>query len=485
MISFRRRVPALLAGFALAGVSAAAPAAPQQRVPRVAFTWAVEAEDLGQVSLPAGWGGGWVPGPLGTSYRPVPSFGADPTFEVVVRAPQSGHPLYAERFLVQFPADFLLRPFQERALVIGCHSFGVSEKEIFLSTDLPYECAQRGWMLLAPYGLNDSSFANVQSQASLQAIVRILHQFVPFNYRRVYAVGFSMGGLTALSFAMRHLDPRGVRVAAAVVHTATLDMVQEYEGAGPGLRALLANSVHFGAGPELDPFAYERVSPARFLASGLVDPERAPVTNLLHLPIVLHANLADPEAQLVADMAELKSYLLLRGAIVHESMVYDPAAGHSWSTLDLTLALDTIAPASAAGATPPAVELFADRPGRWHHLELRAQTPGAHARLELELAPVAVETVNSFALLATHDLDVLALELQRLGLDVAQPLAFLHAAADGSADQLVLVGYASAPAAVLVDGVLAPFQLEHDPQTAELRVTPTADGHACRVDVTP
>jgi len=173
MIRPRRSVPALLACLATAALPAAARAAPQEQAPRVAFTWAQEPQDLGHVEPPAGASGGWYSGPPGTSYRPVPGFGADPTFEVVVRAPHSGHPVLAERFLLQFPADFLTRPFQERALVIGCHSYGVSEKEIFLSTDLPYECAQRGWMLLAPYGLKDTSFANVQSQVSLRAVVRL------------------------------------------------------------------------------------------------------------------------------------------------------------------------------------------------------------------------------------------------------------------------------------------------------------------------
>ena len=47
-------------------------------------------------------------------------------------------------------------------------------------------------MLIAPYGLTDTSFANGQSQFSLQAVSHILYSLIPFNYQRVYGVGFSM-----------------------------------------------------------------------------------------------------------------------------------------------------------------------------------------------------------------------------------------------------------------------------------------------------
>ena len=108
--------------------------------------------------------GAWQAGPSNTLYRSIPSFTGDPSYEVLLLPPSSGHPTQAERFLLQFPADLLERPMQERAMVVGLHGFQQSEKSIFLNTELPWECASRGWILLAPYGMTDTHFGNVGSQ---------------------------------------------------------------------------------------------------------------------------------------------------------------------------------------------------------------------------------------------------------------------------------------------------------------------------------
>ena len=95
---------ALLATLLVPAAAAAPQAAGEE--PQEMFRWAQTAEDLGTVRVPSTGSGGWNHGPNGLLYRSVPSFSGDPTFEVVIRAPYSGSPLYPERILVQMPAGF-------------------------------------------------------------------------------------------------------------------------------------------------------------------------------------------------------------------------------------------------------------------------------------------------------------------------------------------------------------------------------------------
>jgi len=478
-------IPAAALALFFASVQAvAAPAGRAEEEPQLAFSWAVTKAELGVVSLPVQPGiGGWQPGLSNTLYRPIPSFTGDPTYEVLVLPPTSGHQSQPERFLLQFPSDLLDRPLAERALVVGLHGFQQSEKSIFLNTELPWECASRGWILVAPYGMTDTHFGNVRSQEALEACVRVVYRAMPFNHRRVYAVGFSMGGLAALSFGMRHLDVHGLRFAGVAVHTAPLDLMRSWNNASPPLRELLANELHFGVTPDEDAFEWERVSPVRFLESGVVDPTHAPVDNLLHIPVLLHANLADPLPQLVEGIQELKNHLLLRGAIVEESLVFEPTAGHSWGTMDFVATLDFLGE-QGLGPIPDDSTLSCDRAGGWLGSELRAMQAGAHARYRLERGPASVGHTNAFALTDTRGVDELAIDVAAFGLDASAPLSFLHASADETHDAIVLTGYASEPGSVSVDGI-APRSVVFDEESHELRIVPTATGRAVRVDVIP
>ena len=464
----------------------ASPVAAQSRDegPHKTFSWAMEVDDLGTVEVPSTSSGGWVYGPHGIYYRSVPSYTGDPTFEVIFRSPLSGHPTRPERILLQVPKTFYQNPWSERALVIGFHSFGVSEKDIFLNTPLPWHCSSRGWLLVAPLGLTDTSFASGQSQSSLQAISHILFSLIPFNYNRVYGVGFSMGGLCALSYAMRHLDPRQLQFAGVVVHTAPMDMIEVCQSDPWFSDTILANWLHYGVNWQDEPFEYERVSPVRFSPSGLVDADRAPVVNFLHRPIFLHYNLADPNPKLVHAMTELRSFLTLRGANVCESIIYDPPAGHSWTTLPLGQALDFVGQYSIRSTFPQSAEMFVDRPGKWLHAEIDSLSPATFGRYEFELAPAGLPTSNAFALRATRDVDQLKIRTVRLGLDASSPLSFLHESVDGTADTLILCGYTFPPTSILVDGA-PPDHQSHDPATESLTIRPTPDGHDARIDITP
>ncbi|MFT7671381.1 MAG: pimeloyl-ACP methyl ester carboxylesterase [Planctomycetota bacterium] len=487
MITIKRSIARLCA--LLLAFSTLAPIAlpsAQDEEPQGLFRWSVGVEDLGAVVLPqaGGGAGGWASGPNGIFYRKIPGFGVDPTYEVIIRAPYSGSATYPERLIVQIPPGFNSKPFHERAVVVGFHKFSTSEKGIFLNTNLPYEASQRGWLLVAPYGLSDTSFANPQSQASLQAVFNVLYGIIPFNYRRIYAVGFSMGGLNALSYAGRHLDRLQMQFAGVVVHTAPLDMPLTFGASPLSYQILLANSKHFKGTALAEPFEYERVSPVQFTAGGLVDPDKAPVLNFSNRPIYLHTNLADPNVQFVDGMSSLSAFLQQRGAYVHENLVHDPVEGHSWNTLPLTQALDYVGAYEIGTGASQTQEFFADNPGRWLHVDVESISPDAFGRFNIEIAPVAASQLNSFSIEATRDLDEIKVKLARLGLSASVPLRILHDSTDGTSDLVRIQGYSSEPSAVLTDGQPL-LNWIYGTHSKELVIQPSMNGNAVVIDVMP
>lgn len=451
---------------------------------QVQFRWSQNVQDLGEASVPTPGQAGWALGPNGIYYRGVPSFSGDPTFELILRAPYSGNALYPERLLVQIPANFSTKSFLDRAVVVAFHKFSVSEKDIFLNTTLPQECRQRGWMLVAPYGLTDTNFGNAQSQASFATVANALFAVVPFNYRRVYGVGFSMGGISALSYGMRHLDDFQLQFAAVAIHTASLDMQQVYNNSGLAVQLVLSNSRHFGGTPSQNPFEYQRVSPVQFLSSGLVDVSSTPVVNFESRPIYLHSNLADPKTTLVAGMSSLSQFLQQRGANVVEDLVYEPTLGHSWSTMDMRKALDFLGQQTLPQAHPASQDFVVDNPGRWLQVEVDSLEPDRFAKFHFELAPFQLGVLNSFALTGTEDLVEITMPLNKLGLSGSQVLQFTHSTTDGTYDWITLTDVPTKPKSIKANGG-PPATWHYNPTLERLRIVPSISGAAVTVVITP
>ncbi|MBI1382569.1 MAG: hypothetical protein GC161_15945 [Planctomycetaceae bacterium] len=470
-----------------AGTQAALPGrppAPAPAVPPGTFL----ADDMPSI-------GGLVPGPTTlTGYfvdpkgtylaRLLPKPIADPTFEVLLFPPASGHPTRIERFLLQVPASPSAPPPAERALVLGFHPFSVSEYSVYNASGLPQICAQRGWYLLAPYGLTDTNMGNPASQAAVDACLAWVRNlgFV-YNQDRVYTAGFSMGGLNAVSYALRNQDPKGaVRIAGVINHTGTMDLIDNYSTGTVQLKQLLENPDHFGASPTQDPFAWWRVNPVRIFGQ-TVDPNTAQAINLKDLRVFLHWNNQDPNTNLVKYNRSLRDYLLAQGAIV---TVNEVQAGntHAWATLNMATAVDYVAAATAPA--PGALgggsaEIFADRQERYRMSEVLEIEPNTVARYRLALS---LSGGNAFGVQGARGVRRLALELGDAALDTTAPLSITSWTTDGKPLTLVLRGYAQAPSQVLVGGVPPAF-LSHDPATAELVVTPNGTGAFAVLDIQP
>ncbi|MBM3976561.1 MAG: hypothetical protein FJ299_06175 [Planctomycetes bacterium] len=477
---------ALLAAPAAAQAAAPAPAAPGGATQGAAplpqltqarpFTWAPTDDDRGLVRVPVGRGGGWlsVLDP-GFQVRLVSSFSSDPTVEVLLYPSLSGVAGKAERFLLQFPLGALGGA--PTPAVVAFHPFGVSEKSPFQGSVLPTLCQQRGWLLIAPYGLIDTNYAQVDAQTALLGALALVDQYLPIDRTRLYGVGFSMGALNALSFGMRHQDPDGFRFAGIVDHSGPLDAAQQYAIGDAALKALLADPDHFGGSPAAKPFEYERISPAPLLG-GAIDPLRAAVENLLHVPIYLHCNMQDPDSSLVTQTLALHAYLEARGGKVQLSTTMNGSL-HAWSTLDMAAALDFLEP-HPLGALPTSMRMHADRPGRWLASTLLAAPGQSIARYRLD----RIAGANAFQLRETRSLDALAVDLAALGLWPGQPLFLEAESADGSSDQLVLQGYGQPPASVKLFGFL-PLPWTHDAGADTLQMTPHPTGTFVLVEVQP
>jgi dienelactone hydrolase len=440
------------------------------------FTWEQTPEDRGLVRIPLGRTGGWktIVDP-GYQARLVPGYSSDPTAEVILWPPLSGIEGKPERFLVQFSLAALGAG--PNPTVVAFHPYGVSEKSPFVGTALPALCQERGWVLIAAYGLVDTNYASVDSQTALVAVLDFVDDFLPIDRTRLWAVGFSMGGLNALSFGMRHQDPNGFRFAGIVDHSGPIDAAKEYADGDALLKSILEDADHFGGAPADEPFAYERVSPAP-LTGGAIDTKRASVENLLHVPLYLHCNLQDPAVSLVAQTQLLHAFLAARGADTVLSAV-NGGGQHVWSTLDL---LDAFAflEGKPLVALPAAQSLHADRPGKWLATELLAAPAATVARYRVERVPGA----NALELRGTHAVDALRIDLPALGLAPSAPLYLGAESGDGTADALVLWGYAAAPSSVTVLDVL-PIAWSHDAGADTLAFTPQPFGAYVPIVVKP
>ena len=430
--------------------------------------------------------GGWFllgPGIKARWVHDYPVWSGHPTVEIILEAGVSGHPTLDEHLLLQFPPNLFQIPPEDRAIVVAFHPFGISYASPFNGSILPALCEQRDWILLSPNGLSQDNFATAESQASLDVVMGLVLKMLPFNRERVYTVGFSMGGLNAVSYAMRKQDPNGIRVAGVVNHTGTMDVILDYETGSQGLKDILEDDEHFGGSPTEKPFNWERINPTRLTPANIVDPDRAPVTNLIDIPFFLHVNTQDLQTDLVDMTYALYDYLLSLGVDVVLSEV-QAGTTHHWSTMDMAAAIDHIGGAIAPGVAPdngPVLELFADREAHYRLSEVREIDVEQVANYRIVVQSPAI---NAFAVQSTRAVRELALDLAPMKIDPAKVLTITTWAADSEAVTFVLEGYTAAPTTISVNGA-PPASWSHDPVSKELTIKPTVDGSFAVIQVIP
>ncbi len=410
--------------------------------------------------------------------RIVPSLTGDPTIEAIFYPPASGHPTRAERITFQFPLKPGSIP-DSGALVIAFHSYSHTEKEIFLNTQIAQYCAQRGWLMVAPYGLVDTHYGNVESQESLDAVLKTVKKYFKYDPQRVYTVGFSMGGGAATSYAMRKQDKDDLRVAGVINHTGTMDLVDVYNNGTLATKLMLADVDHFHGAPSTadGAFPYERVSPGVF-SSSILDLDKMPIRNLGHLAMYTYVNLNDPLNHLVLDNLAVGNELLASG--VNMQLVSNSqAAIHDWSTMDLNAAFNWI-DRSPLAQDPASAWFSADQEANYLFTEVRKKPDLRSALYRIEINTVR----NQVTVKKTRDLDVLALDVRDMGLSAKSKLTVNWSTVDSTTDTLILTGYAVAPS-VVTEGGLPSLNWTHDPLTSELSLVTPAGKTLTTFEVKP
>ncbi|RKY22383.1 MAG: hypothetical protein DRQ55_01100 [Planctomycetota bacterium] len=233
-------------------------------------------------------------------------------------------------------------------LVIAFHGFGGSSATPGNQSTIDEECNARGWLFVAPTGIDDKLFGAPMSQQNSEAAVQWMIDNFNVDEDRIYAVGFSMGGGIAANFAARRRDPDSIMIAAVGMVSSTFDWVMAYHQNFPLLHDWFTNQFNFNAAPSVDPWPYQQASGAFHIESsyppypGSIVPAESMVLNLVDLPVYITYDTLDDltyvppiNAQLNQDLMDAGFDTLLRV----KTGTVDPSDGvtpapHSWAVLD-------------------------------------------------------------------------------------------------------------------------------------------------------
>ncbi|MEM9380179.1 MAG: prolyl oligopeptidase family serine peptidase [Planctomycetota bacterium] len=327
------------------------------------------------------------------------------------------------------------------------HGYGERHLDVVQNTALVQDAMARGWIVYIPLGAHIYNYGIEYAQRNIELTFEFLGPRLPIDLDRIYAVGFSMGGGAAASYAARHLDPEGVRFAAIVNHTGTTSLRATYHTSND--TNLFRSPLMFGGAPAEVPFGYLQSSTVDLdPVAWNSDPASEMASNLSHVPVLNWMADLDPNWTILQQTKAFHSRLLARGGNASQTVV--TSALHSWSTLDSNATLDWLQQHTLQTPQPGDVtRVLADRNGRWHDLDI-VQSRSEEVTPMLWSAQPATDTLY---LIEMANLDSVALHLGDVGLDPAQSLSVVVQTEDASAPQIVLDGVPASPTNVLRRGV--------------------------------
>lgn len=293
------------------------------------------------------------------------------------------HQRWKEEFVVVRPDPTVFPPPQAYPVLTLFHGSYETPLAVLNNTPLALEAANRGWLVVIPMGAHTINYGIDYAQDNIEDVFEHMALFAAnphmplFGYHmdleRVYAVGFSMGGGAAASYAARHLDPNHVRFAAVVNHTGSTSLRDTYNaniGSASGVVQLFENPLMFGGRPLSAPFRYQRSSAIDLKPGNIVDPETDMVRNLLHVPIYHFSATNDPVQYLVTQSYQMHLRLSQHWG-GDSTWVTETSSTHSWATLAPTILNWLEGKTLRRPVEGAPVPILADRDGRWHYFELR------------------------------------------------------------------------------------------------------------------
>lgn len=362
---------------------------------------------------------------------------------------------WKEEFTVVRPAPGAPMPYPVLTLF---HGFGETPQALLNNTPLAAEAAARGWLVVIPTGAHVFNYGIDYAQDNIEDVFEALATLgYVMDLDRIYAVGFSMGGGAAVSYAARHLDPQRVRFAAVVNHTGSTSLRDTHSAAG--LASFFENPLMFGGSPNAATFRYQRSSAIDLKPGNVIDPDTDMVRNLRHVPVIHWSANNDPLQYLVDQSRAMHLQLLqVWGGDSQWNVVQGSV--HNWTTLATTI-LDTLATYTLQPVTEDVpVPILADRSGRWHQFTLTQ-------RRDKEFSPALISWSTVTNEVSLGDMENIArIEFEAsssvMRLDVNSPLTVQVGTRTLQSVEVVLAGYPTAPSSVSRNGIgLAAWS--HDP----------------------
>ncbi|MEE2939662.1 MAG: hypothetical protein VX460_04690 [Planctomycetota bacterium] len=364
-----------------------------------------------------------------------------------------------EFFSLHVPA---LPPGVERPMVVGFHSFDRSHLEVSLATDLLVEAAARNWFFLAPVqrsAVGDPfiNYGSVQSQEHVEVLIDWVMDIYAVDPDRVYGVGHSMGGGSAMSYAARHRDCDAGAFAAVANHTGTVGVANVWDLV-PVVRPDL--ELLFGGTPAAKPFEYQRCSTVDLDPSGaLVPGGRHMATNLAFVDTRTYFARNDTLTYLVTQSQSLTAFMQsLPFASYSEVVVVAPPdcfglppgfpPGHCWQSMDTDGLYDWFANKSLVDA-PPFGTCLADRGGWWHAFDLVQEQEGAFSSFDYVVDPLQ----GVVEITAMENVRNLTLDLSPYDFDRASQLEVRLSSTDGTGHVVSIMGVDERPAFVTRNGL--------------------------------
>lgn len=381
---------------------------------------------------------------------------------------------WQETFLLQVPPVPASTP---APLLVCFHKFGVSQNDILNRTTFFDEAQARNWFCIAPLGAAQVNFGSLESQVNVRAAIEYVTGVFAIDPARIYGVGFSMGGGALATYAARHLDPSGAMFAAIANHTGGIALPHTYANEpddadaddhqpnfGDNLEIPDILDFWYGGAPSGNAFAYLRCSMLDLdPLTGAVAPGTDMARNLAHVPVLNWVAAGDPLVYLYEQTDEFHKHVQHQNT--QNTLVIVAGNVHSWNTLDETAVCNWLSQFTLQ--LPTGGQLLADRDGTWLQLQVAQDVAGDFTPLTWR----AVAGANRFELSASRNLRRLTVDTSALGLSATTTLTVEVSTADGTGDELLLLGYANPPSAVLRDGAPAPST--HDAQIGAVRIVET------------
>lgn len=360
---------------------------------------------------------------------------------------------FFEVFLLYVPPT---DPAEERPLLTGFHSYGSSHGTVATLTTFLREAEDREWFLVAPIqsggpGLAQVSYGSPQSQEHVEAVLGLLLDYYAIDRDRLYGVGFSMGGGSAMGYAARHRDRRKGAFAAVMNHTGTVSLSDTYRFVPPSVQTVMETL--FSGEPSQNPFDWNRASSIVLdSASQLVQGADHMAINLTSMPVKTIYGLSDPNEYLIEQSIQLDQFFAGVGATNHvlEPTPVDPATctiGHCWDTADETAVCDWLE-SFTLNSNPSSGNILTDRPVRWGRYDVEPDAAGVLTHVEFNLNP----TANSVKLLGVRNLREIGFDATRLGLNYDTTITLQIDSQEAGGDDYRLRSFPSLPLLMIRDG---------------------------------